>query len=66
LIFNGAGSVYDQKTSKFFVSRGEESIFVNGVYEKLGERNTKESMVGPRWSLESERTCFSSSGAFKT
>jgi hypothetical protein len=24
------------------------------------------SVVGPRWNLEAERVCFSSSGAFKT
>jgi hypothetical protein len=33
---NGAGAVCDQKTSKFFVSSGEESMAghmgVNGVY----------------------------------
>jgi hypothetical protein len=61
---NGAGSVYNQKTSKFFVSYWEESmagqVGVKGVYEKLGKRNTKGSMMGPRWKPEAKGACFCS------
>jgi hypothetical protein len=51
----------DQKTSKFFVSHQKESMAGHmGVNEiKLGKRNTKRSMVGPRWKLEHQRAYVS-------
>jgi hypothetical protein len=56
--------------SVIFVSHLEEStaehVGINGVYDKLGKRNTKGSMAGPRWNLEAEGACLSSPGAFKT
>jgi hypothetical protein len=67
---NSAGAVCDQKTSRFFVSHQKESmaghVGVNGIYLKLGNRNTKGSMVGPRRKPEDESTYFCLSGAFKT
>jgi hypothetical protein len=41
-------------------------VGVKGVYYKLGKRNTKGSMVGPRWKPEAKTACSCSSGAFKT
>jgi hypothetical protein len=41
-------------------------VGVKGVYQKLGKRNTKRSIVGPRGKPEAERACFCSSGALKT
>jgi hypothetical protein len=38
---------------------------VKGVYYKLGIRNAKGSVVGPRWKPEAERACFSLLGALK-
>jgi hypothetical protein len=47
---NGAGTVWDQKTSKFFVSHREEStaghVGVKGVYQRLGKEYTNGSVVG--------------------
>jgi hypothetical protein len=43
-----------------------EHVGVNGVYQKLGKGKYKGSMVGCRWSFPAERTCFCSSGIFKT
>jgi hypothetical protein len=51
------------------LSHVEESmprhVGVNGIYYKLGKRNTKGSMVGPGGS-QKPRVCFFCSGAFKT
>jgi hypothetical protein len=33
-------------------------VGVNGIYEKLGKRNTKGSMVRPRWNPEAEKRVF--------
>jgi hypothetical protein len=60
-VVNGAGSVCDQKTSKFFVLCGGISGRTHGYKGSLlkGKGNTKGSLVGRWWSLLAESASLS-------
>jgi hypothetical protein len=65
-VVNGAHAVWDQKTSKFFVSCGKNPSMKCGYkwsLLKVRKGNYKGEHGGHRWNLEVEWACFSFSSA---